>query len=106
VTFPQDTTMLALVAHAAGDSFAVAPDGELALTVRSEERLLPFDPEALDALESRGWVEVTVAGRTVITEKGRYAARRWLEQRLGKGRLARTHGLRVTGVHTGEVAGG
>lgn len=95
--WPPDRTMLALVAHAAGDSFAVSESGELALTVRDESRLMPFAQEALDELERRGWVRVAESGRTEITERGEYWVRRWLEQRMGKGVLRALKSFRVTG---------
>lgn len=94
IEFPPDPVMLMLVAHAAGDTFTVR-DGELHITVRSESRTMTAPKSALDDLEERRWVRATEGGRTELTESGRYWVRRWLEKRLGKGRLV---GLpRVTG---------
>lgn len=98
MVWPDDKVMLMLVAHAAGDTFTVR-GGDLHVTVQSEDRTMPAPPEALDDLERRGWVVVEPDGRTVLTEQGIYAARRWLEQRLGKGALRRIR--RVTGVAEG-----
>ncbi len=96
IDFPPDPTMLVLIAHAAGDTFTVR-DGHLHLTVQSEDRTIPAPAGALDDLEARGWVEVQTDGTTVLTERGRYWVSRWLVKRLGKGRLVRTEGFRVTG---------
>ena len=92
IEFPSDQVMLMLVAHAAGDTFTVR-DGELSITVQSEERTLRAPLTALDDLEGRGWVCVLPDGRTELTDRGRYWCSRWLLARLGKGRLV----SRVTG---------
>lgn len=94
--FPTDDIMLALVAHLAGDTFAVA-DGVLTLTVRSEGREVVAPQGALDELEGRKWVRVRADGETVATDAGKYWAKRWLVKRLGKGRLKSVRELRVTG---------
>lgn len=96
MNWPADPVMLMCVAHAAGDKF-VARDGELHITVQSEERTIPAPTGALDDLESRGWVELRPGGETVLSEKGAYWTRRWLEKRFGKGRLKQIGQFRTTG---------
>lgn len=96
MNWPADPVMLMCVAHAAGDVFTVRHH-ELHITVRSESRTVPAPPAALDELESRGWIEVLPRTGTALTERGTYWTRRWLEQRLGKGRMKKTEKLHVTG---------
>lgn len=98
--YPADCYMLMLVAHAAGDRFAVV-GGELVVTVQSEDRVVPVPVDALDVLEPLGWIEVRPDGETVLTERGRYWCQRWLVARLGKGRLKKTTGLRFTATKGG-----
>jgi hypothetical protein len=78
---------LLLLAIDLGDQLDVC-DGQLALTCEGVEgpQVIPSLPEALDALESRGWVEITEAG-PVSTERGRYWMSRWMTRRLGRGRI-------------------
>lgn len=95
VNWPADGTMLALLAHEAGDTFTVA-EGELRLTVKSDGATMPATEAALDELERRGWVEVLPVDGTAITETGRYWLCKWLTARLGKGRIRRVNNLRVT----------
>jgi hypothetical protein len=79
VTYPDDGTMLALLGHALGDTFAVGANGELILSfVGTTGGEMPAPVEALDALESRGWIRVRLDGTTAETEAGRYWLRKWL----------------------------
>lgn len=87
--------MLALLAHEAGDTFTVA-NGDLCLTVKSDNTVMPATVAALDELEDRGWIEVLPATGTAITPTGRYWLNKWLVTRLGKGRIKRVNNLRVT----------
>ncbi len=105
IDYPADGTMLVLLAHEAGDRLTVK-DGALHLTVQSEDRTIPAPTAALDDLEDRGWLRVLPDGRTEITDRGKYWLTRWLTKRLGKGRLVKTDGFRVTGTTiTGERQG-
>lgn len=80
MTFPEDGTMLALLGHALGDTFAVGADGELILSfVGTNGNSVPAPVEALDELERRGWIAVRPDGTTVETERGRYWLCRWLK---------------------------
>jgi hypothetical protein len=78
---------LLLLAIDLGDQLDVQ-DGQLALTCDGVEgpQVIPSLPEALDALEIRGWVEITEGG-PVSTERGRYWLSRWMGKRLGRGRI-------------------
>ena len=97
VNWPADGTMLALLAHEAGDTFIVV-GGELHLTVKSDGQVMPAPVAALVELERRGWIEVLPSedGGTAITPTGRYWLNKWLVTRLGKGRIRRVNNLRVT----------
>lgn len=93
--YPDDCTMLMLVAHLAGDSFTVGADGELSLTVRSEGTVMRAPAGSLDELlEVRKWIELRADGETVATDAGRYWVTKWLTERCGKGVL-RTRVRRV-----------
>lgn len=79
VTYPDDGTMLALLGHALGDTFAVRADGELVLSfVATNGGEMPAPVEALDVLEARGWIAVRPDGTTAETESGRYWLKKWL----------------------------
>lgn len=82
MTYPDDGTMLALLGHALGDTFAVGAGGELILSfVGTNGGSVPAPVEALDDLEARGWIAVRPDGTTAETERGRYWLRRWLAAR-------------------------
>jgi hypothetical protein len=86
---------LLLLAIDLGDQLDVC-DGQLALTCDGVDgpQVIPSLPEALDALEQLGWVEITEAG-PVSTERGRYWLSRWMTRRLGRGRITN---LKLVGV--------
>jgi hypothetical protein len=86
---------LLLLAIDLGDTLDVQ-DGQLTLTCEGVDgpQVIPSLPEALDALESQGWVEITEAG-PVSTERGRYWLARWMTKRRGKGRITN---LKLVGV--------
>lgn len=78
-TYPDDGTMLALLGHALGDTFALDAGGELVLSfVGTSGKSVPAPVAALDELERRGWIVVRPDGTTAETERGRY----WLVRRL------------------------
>lgn len=80
MTYPDDGTMLALLGHALGDTFALGADGELILSfVGTTGGQMPAPVEALDALEARGWIAVRPDGTTAETESGRYWLCKWLK---------------------------
>lgn len=82
MTFPEDGTMLALLGHALGDTFALGADGELILSfVATNGKSVPAPVEALDELEGRGWIRVRPDGATEETEAGRYWLKKWLASR-------------------------
>ena len=99
--FPQDAScMCLLLALEVGEKLTVSPDGRLAVSIPTEPEpvAIPSLPDALTALEVRGWARVGADGETVeVTEQGRYAVRRWLTRRTGRaGRLVRgLHWVRV-----------
>jgi hypothetical protein len=86
---------LLLLAIDLGDQLDVY-QGQLALTCDGVEgpQVIPSLPEALDALEGLGWVEITETG-PVSTERGRYWLARWMTRRLGRGRITN---LKLVGV--------
>jgi hypothetical protein len=97
VTYPDDGTMLVLLGHALGDTFAVGADGELILSfVGTNGGEMSAPVEALDTLEGRGWIRVRPDGTTAETEAGRYWLCKWLKSIKREGvirRLRKRHGL-------------
>jgi hypothetical protein len=81
VTYPEAGTMLALLGHALGDTFALGADGELILSfVATNGGKVPAPVEALDELEGRGWIVVRPDGTTAETASGRYWLCKWLKR--------------------------
>jgi hypothetical protein len=81
VTYPEAGTMLALLGHALGDTFALGADGELILSfVGTNGNSVPAPVAALDELEGRGWIRVRPDGATAETRAGRYWLCKWLKR--------------------------
>lgn len=78
MTFPGDGRMLLLLAVWTGEGIEVR-GADLYLTL-SDGGASPVRPEALDDLESLGWVEITEAG-VGVTDKGVYSLNKWVEAR-------------------------
>lgn len=70
-----DYWMLVLMAVIAGELLD-AVDGEPALRVGEE--LVPVSEGTIDGLEEREWITTHGVSRPEATEKGKYAAKRWL----------------------------
>jgi hypothetical protein len=118
MTFPPQPVLNLLLAVAVGQRLTPDADGRLAIALpacdpnagsgggsggvdggEGEDELvvIPSLEASLTALEERGWVVID-AGGPVVTEKGEYALRRWMEKRYGRG--AR---VKVLGWHKRKV---
>lgn len=86
MTYPPDGTMCLLCGLWVGGELVVR-DGRLWLESDGLGEPLPVTGEALDELETRGWVVITEAGPDA-TEAGGYWLRRWFTAR-GKRTVAK-----------------
>lgn len=76
MTFASDPAMALLCGiYAGGDLEARGEEAWLVCRTAGSELLI--DPELLDELAARGWVEVDAGDLVQSTEKGDYAVRKW-----------------------------
>jgi hypothetical protein len=114
MTFPPQPVLNLLLAVAVGQRLTPDADGRLAIALPTcdpdadaaergeggsggeggeELVVIPSLESSLTALEERGWVVID-AGGPVVTEKGEYALRRWMEKRYGRGARVNVSGWR------------
>lgn len=82
MTYPPDEHMVILLAlhPAACESIVIGDDDRPRLAGIG----VPVNLDIVDALAERGWVEHTETG-PVVTDKGAYWLRRWMDAKLPKG---------------------
>lgn len=89
--FPPEESMILLVAAIDGGTFSVTDNGITITLPAYPGRPQPVDAWKLQHLEDREWI---VIGETVtVTEKGRYAARRYADKLFGRTRRAYDLGI-------------
>lgn len=92
--YPPDSAMALLASIHTGNGVGV-DRGELVIPdPTGAPVLLRHDPADLDALESRGWLDIDADGASV-TDRGRYWLRRWAESQPAVRRRASREQLRA-----------
>ncbi len=81
MNYPDNQTMLTLMAIDQIEGFILWPDGRMSIRFCGMETIVTGDQ--IDELESRGWIDLG-EDRVSITRDGKYWAERWAKKNHGK----------------------